>query len=393
MLLSFAGITLLRRCQWTRRKGNPVGTGVQRTLAGAAVMRVLYGGPLSLGSTCEHRLRAFRRAVCTDVIEFPFEKHLASGNFLFRKLTDRFQFSAALMRINTALLEAVERGKPDWIWLDKPIYFFPETIERLNSIGVITIAYMPDDPYGPRDDGVWRHFKTALPCYWGHVVPRELTRVDYIERGARRVVTVPFAYEPSLHFPPQTLGLRPPKTLDVSFIGSPYDDRAKWITKLVNDIPQLSFGLYGPGWRKHRSLLNSAGIVSNPGVWNDQYREVIWRSRLSLSFVTRANRDESSHKAIEIAASGTATLVEPSPVHNRIFRDQKSAYFFNDPNELSSVVRHALEHANEMEAVAANGARAVRSGGFSNDEVLSYAVAALELRTNKNHGSAREMTV
>ena len=34
-------------------------------------MRILYGAPLKFGSTSEHRLRAFRRAIAEEVVEFP----------------------------------------------------------------------------------------------------------------------------------------------------------------------------------------------------------------------------------------------------------------------------------------------------------------------------------
>jgi spore maturation protein CgeB len=342
-------------------------------------MRILYAGPLDLGSTSEHRLRAFRRSISEDIVEFPFERYLGSTVSPLRRLTDRFLASPAIAAINNALVQAVEASRPDCVWLDKPIYFHARTIERLLATDAKTVSYMPDDPYGPRNDFGWRHFNAALPHYWGHVVTREVTRREFIERGAHRVVSAPFAFEPSLHFPPSAVGLSPPKSLDLSFVGSPYDSRAEWIMKLATDLPDIRFGLFGPGWERHEAGLKKAGIVCNPSVWNDQYREVIWRSKLSLSFVTRSNRDELSHKAIEIAASGTAVLVEPSPVHNRVFRDRESAYFFDDPNALSDVVRDALSKGEEFKKIGSNAAKCVRAAGLGNDDVLCGALEGLGL--------------
>jgi spore maturation protein CgeB len=346
-------------------------------------MRILYGGPLNLGSTSEHRLRAFRRSVSEDIVEFPFERYLASALPPMRRITERFLVSPAISAINRALLQTVAATRPDCVWLDKPVYFHPKTIERLAASGAKTISYMPDDPFGPRNDAVWRHFTAALPHYWGHVVTREITRREFCDRGAKRVVSVPFAFEPSLHFPPGAVGLSPPRSLDLSFVGSPYDNRAEWIMKLATDLPDLRFGLFGPGWERHAARLKKAGISCNPSIWNDQYREVIWRSKLSLSFVTRSNRDELSHKAIEIAASGTAVLVEHSPVHNRVFRDRESAYFFDDPNTLSEVIRSALGRGEEFKKIGLHAAECVRAAGLSNDVVLCGALDGLGFPSGK----------
>jgi spore maturation protein CgeB len=342
-------------------------------------MRILYGGNLSLGSTSEHRLRAFRRSISGDLIAFPYERYLERGLPQLRKLGERFLVSSGIAALNRALIRIIEETRPECVWLDKPIYFHANTIRRIREIGAKAISYMPDDPYGPRNDFVWRHFKSALPYFWAHVVAREITRRDFVERGAERAVCVPFAFEPSLHFPPTSIGLSPPKDFDLSFVGSPYDDRAKWIIKLASELPAVRFGLFGPGWERHASKLRTAGISCQPAVWNDQYREIIWRSKLSLSFITRCNRDELSHKAIEIAASGTPVLVEPSPVHSRVFRHQESAYFFSNPNLLSTVIRDALSKGDDLKRVGANAARAVRSAKLSNDDIMYDALHKLEL--------------
>src|SRR5271168_3610686 len=250
-------------------------------------MRVLYGGNLEMGATTEHRLRALRRSISADVIEFPYEPYLAMRVPVLRRLSDRTLLSPGISAINRTLSALIARRRPDVVWLDKPVHFYPETIESIARSGVKVISYMPDDPYGPRRDFGWRHFKSALPHYWAHVVTREVTRCDFLKLGALRVANVPFAFEPSIHFPPAMLDLSPPRDFDVTFVGSPFDNRVEWITKLASDLPGIRFGLFGPGWKRHKSRLGEVGLVCNPPVWNDQYREVIWRSKLSLSFVTR----------------------------------------------------------------------------------------------------------
>jgi hypothetical protein len=338
---------------------------------------MVYGGQLGLGATTEHRLRAFRRSIDAELFELAYEPFLTTAVPGLRNVAERALWSPGINALNGALCHLVEEVRPDLVWLDKPVYFRPETVARISANGVKVVAYMPDDPYGPRGDFGWRHFKSALPYYWGHVVPRSVTRAEFIAHGAVRVVCVPFAFEPSIHFPPATIGLTTPKDYDVSFVGFPHDDRAASIIGLARKLPGLRIGLFGPGWRRYATALRGAGLRCQEPVWNDQYREIIWRSKLSLSFVTRSNRDESSHKALEIAASGTAVLVEPSPLHNRVFRDRESAYFFEHPSALPTVVSDALTTTERYCAVGLRGAEAVRAAGLDNDTVLRRALGEL----------------
>jgi hypothetical protein len=157
----------------------------------------------------------------------------------------------------------------------------------------------------------------------------------------------------------------------VIFVGSPYDRRAEWIMRLAQESPGLRIGLFGPGWRKHAAALRAAGLECRAPVWNDAYRETVWRSRLALSFITRSNRDELSHKAVEIAACGVPVLVEHSPVHSRVFRHGQSAFFFVEPEQLSTVVREALAMSGELGRVGLAAAAAVRAAELSNDQVLT----------------------
>jgi spore maturation protein CgeB len=354
-------------------------------------MRILYGGYLDFGATSEHRLRALRRLFPAEIFEIPFGRYLESPLPFVRRLTERILAGPGIAALNRALIEHATQFRPDLIWLDKPVYFPASTIRRLRDCGFAVVAYMPDDPFGPRRDRVWRHFKAALPYYSAHVVPREVTRRDFLERGAERVACVPFAFEPTVHFVSTALNLTTRKDFDVSFVGSPYDRRAEWIARLARQSPGLRLGLFGPGWDRFGSLLKGAGLSHQPAVWNDQYREVLWRSRLSLSFVTRGNRDELSHKAIEIAASGTAVLVEHSSLHNRVFRDRESAFFFDDPGSLADIIARALAEPELVNKVGAAGAGAVHAAGLSNDEVLRSAFAQLQAPNLAVPGSGPHM--
>ena len=341
-------------------------------------MKILYCSTGVSGSTATHRLRAFRR-IFSDVSYFCYDDLLALGIPGMSRVVDRFQVSPGAALMNRKLIETARRLRPDVIWFDKPIAVPRRVIEALGDLGARTIAYMPDDPYGPRNDPFWRLFKPALTAYWAHVVPREATIDDYRQRGVERVAMVPFSFEPSLHFPPEMARIASPKEFDFTFVGYPHDNRVEWIKHLARKLSGARFGLYGPGWSRYQDDLAQFGVSCNGPVWDDQYRDVLWRSRLSISFVTRSNRDRMSRKAIEIAACGCAVLVQPSSVHDETFKDRESAYFFEDPNGLPDLLTDILANPVELEAVAARGAQAVRQAGLANDDVYADAFRQLGL--------------
>lgn len=337
-------------------------------------LRVLYGGWTAFGMTSEHRLRAFRRCA-REVHEFSYEAHLETRIPLLRRFSDRFQLSPQVTALNAALLAEAERLRPELIWLDKPIYVFPKTIRSLREAGFRVAAYNLDDPLGPRNDPVWRHFIPAIPEFSAHVVPRAVQVQEYLDLGVPQVVKVPLTFEPSVHFSPDRLALVPNRDIDVSFIGFPHDDRFRWINAILKRLPHLRFGLYGWGWERYAARLDAAGVLSHGPVWNDQYREVLWRSRMSIAFVTRSNRDEMSHKAVEIAASGTAMLLETSPEHRRIF-PEASAIFFSDPDELPGLIERSLTSL-DLNAIGRAGESAVHRAGLSNDDAIRHALKEL----------------
>lgn len=348
--------------------------------------RVLYGGWTSLGMTSEHRLRAFRRVV-REVAVLSYDALLATRVPLMRRLSDRFQLSPQVAALNRALIAAAKRERPDLIWLDKPIYVYPATVARLRDAGFRVVTYNLDYPLGPRHDPVWRLLKPALPLYSAHVVPRQAQVPEYLALGVPQVVKVRLSFEPTVHFSAARLGLAANPDLDLSFIGFPHDERLRWIRAILARRPGLRFGLYGWGWEAHARQLRAQGLRCHGPVWDDQYRETLWRSRLSLAFVTRSNRDEMSHKAVEIAAAGTPLLVESSPEHHRIF-PAGSALFFSDPDELPDLVAAALAR-DDLAAIGAAGEAAVHRARLSNDDVIRHCLAELgyqQQRGNADHG-------
>ncbi len=151
------------------------------------------------------------------------------------------QVGQGVEHLNHAVLEAAEREQADVLFCDKVLSLRPDTLRHLRQSGVITVDYVNDNPFGPRRDPGWRLFRKAIPEYDLHAVPRSSSVTDFRKHGAREVTEIRFSYEPTIHFPPTQASAASSaekwsdscRDRNVSFIGTPYDDRGDFLTRLA----------------------------------------------------------------------------------------------------------------------------------------------------------------
>ena len=167
-------------------------------------MKVLYAGALTPNDTALHRLWALERLGARVV---PFSSRgYESSNAILRKVFFRLSAGSGVERLNVDLLQVAAAERPDVFWADKMLWIKPETLLKLRAMGILTVSYMIDNPFGTRQDPGWRLYRKDIQFYDLHVVQRETNIRDYKSRGARDVIKIQTAYEPTLHFPPNRNG-------------------------------------------------------------------------------------------------------------------------------------------------------------------------------------------
>ena len=336
-------------------------------------MRILYAGTLTENDSALYRLWALERLGHT-VIPMHFRDYEAK-NALVRKVQYRFSAGPGVLKINAAVLRIAAEERIDLFWADKILWIRPETLTALRTMGVTTVSYMIDNPFGSRRDPGWRLYLKDVPFYDLHVVQRDRNLAEYREHGARNVIKIQTAYEPSIHYPPPDGWSDRDRDRGVSFIGTPYDDRAAFLTRLWKefDLPVVVSG--GLVWRPALGAEATAGIYRNSKhgtgeLFCDEYREGIWRSKINLSFLTHSNQDEFAHKSFEIAGCGGFLLAERSDGHRQRFREDEEAVFFSSIEECVAKIRQYLPNEEARTRIATAGhARAVRDG-YHNDRQI-----------------------
>lgn len=341
-------------------------------------MKILYAGELRPGTSCLFRKWALER-LGHEVIGFE-----PSGYSLKNRLLNPIAFRLSLgphaTRLNRDILAAAERERPDLMWADKLLLLTPKTLQKVSAMGVTTISYMIDNAFGPRRDSGWRMYVRDIPYFDLHVTQRDVSLGHYLERGAKNVMKVQTAYEPSIHYASPVPLTDADRDREVSFIGTPYDDRAEILTRVSEaGLPVVISG-NTRSWKRALTPVAFDRMYRFGELYEDKYRESIWKSKINVSFLTKANQDEYTHKSFEIAGCGGFLLAERCAGHSAKFVEDKEAVFFGDEAELIAKIRQYLPDEPARTRIAAAGhARAVRDGYYNDVQVGRIVERAAEI--------------
>jgi spore maturation protein CgeB len=341
-----------------------------------SALKILYVGGLSQNDSSQYRAWALER-LGHEVIPLDFYPY-ESRSKLVRKVVHRLVAGPAVTRFNRDVLRAAERVKPDVFWADKMLWLRPRTLDKLRAMGIATVSYVIDNPFGTRRDSGWRLHLKDIPHFDLHVVQRDKNIADYLARGAHDVIKIQTAYEPTIHFPPPEGWSDKDRDREVSFIGTPYDDRARALKRLAGEFGfpvTVSGGLV---WKKALGKKAAAALYRGNGeLFCDDYREGIWKSKINLSFITHSNQDEFVRKSFEIAACGGFLLAERSAGHIARFVEDEEAVFFTGIDECAAKIRRYLPDEAARARIAAAGCERARKSGYDNDSQETLIVERL----------------
>ncbi|HEY1215482.1 MAG TPA: glycosyltransferase [Bryobacteraceae bacterium] len=351
-------------------------------------MKILYAASLSPNDSALYRQWALERQG-HKIVPLNFLTYMPK-NPLLHRLVYRAVLGPQVDRFNRDVIELAERERPGVLWADKLLWMRPRTLDRLREMGITLVSYMIDNPFGPRQDPGWRVYMKSIPHYDLHVVQRDKNISDYRSRGAKDVIKIQTAYEPTIHFPPPEGWSDQDRDREISFVGTPYDDRADTLAKLSEEFGVTISG-NGRSWRRALGPNAFSKLYREGELFRQQYREAIWRSKINLSFITHSNQDEFVHKSFEIAACGGFLLAERSQGHLDRFVEGEEAVFFTGFDELAEKIRRYLPDEQARARIAAAGQRRALRDGYHNDRQVELIVERIEsILRSARHGGLRD---
>ena len=339
--------------------------------------RVLYVGELGPGSTAQDRAVALQSlgAEVDAIGPDPRRGRLGRLDWL---LSSRLQISPSIQRLNAAIAERLAARPYDILWLDKAWMVQPATVKAARARTGSIVLFNNDNPWGEHERGLWRLHKRLIALVDEVMVPKYSVIRCYEKAGAPRVSVVDFGFAPERHFAPDVPLAKPH---ELCFIGTALKDgggirphRTEWMLELARRLPGR-ISVFGHGWRKALNGAERQFRTIADGAWGDVYRETIWRSKLSLSFITKDNWEESSHRAFEITACGGCLLAERSSRLEQSFIEGEEAVYFDNPEQAAELAIRLLEDDAARERIAAAGHRRAVCSGYDNQSRLAEAIA------------------
>ena len=336
-------------------------------------MRLLFVSALNPDYYGAYRLAALQRLGLESVVALDQQAYAGQG--LAGKLQFRTQMGPPVSRFNQEVLRLARENQSNVAWFDKALGLWPKTLRQLRGMGVFTVDYVNDNCFGPRHDPGWRLYRKTIPEFDLHALPRDVSLQDYKAHGARAVMRIRFSYEPTVHFPPANPLAESAQPRELSFIGTPYDNRAEFLTELWRKGLPVTVSGSEPHWRKALKPDAFRATFRDGEIKGASYREAIWRSRINLAFVTKANQDSVAHKSFEIAACGGFLLAERTPEHLECFLEDKEAVFFSSLDEAEAKARLYLKDTAARQQIAAAGRARAAVSGYDNDSMMRSVLA------------------
>ena len=131
------------------------------------------------------------------------------------------------------------------------------------------------------------------------------------------------------------------KKKKISFLGTNYMQRTKWISKLRHS--GFLIDCYGHGWKSKK-------------VTDGNYNHIINNSYLSLNFSeSRNNILQTKARVFEIAGSGSLCLTQISPDIKNFFKNFKEIILFTNMEDLKKKINFILKNPRLRNKIALNG--------------------------------------
>lgn len=270
---------------------------------------------------------------------------------------DRSRY-ADFAQLNGALLQAVERERPDVLLsVQTDVELWLETLALISGRGdVATVSWTTDDSWKyeqvPRFIGPWYHgIATTYPA----------AAAKYRRDGILNVHLTQWAANAEL--------LREPLPAaqcqyPVSFVGAAHGNRIRRVERLR--AAGIDVACFGHGW--------PAGPVPAAAV-----PDIMRRSVISLNFANARGDNQVKARTFEVPGAGGFLLSESAPGIETFYLPGREIALFHDDGELRRAIRRFLAAPEERDAIARAGfERTRREHTYDTrlDRLLAFALSA-----------------
>lgn len=337
-------------------------------------MRIFYTGSIHTSwlSTCLLRMNVLKE-LGHEVIEFDHLPYNYRGGKFLSRVYRRLKWGPPIFDYNRDMLKLATETQPDVVWVDKGIWLFPETIQKMKALGAKIVHYTPDPALCFHKS---RFFLRSVPHY-DLVVTTKRYEIDlFHEMGVKELMVQYPMFYPEVHVPPDpSPDELAEQQCDAVFIGTFTPDRYVYINPLIE--AGLDVRIYGNQWERCKDPILRKGIAGGPHSGRD-YNLRLACGRLALGLLSPLVPDTSTTRSVEIPAVGGFFFAQRTDEHKEMFEEDKEAVFFDSVGEMMEKATYYLNHPEERLRIAQAGLQRTRTSPYDGKSQISQVVEAIK---------------
>lgn len=315
-------------------------------------MKVLISGQWGRGSLEESYRRAFE-ALGHKTIQFNDRVIYQQGYPIPKnRITKRIFWKFLAKPVQSALLERVRETNPDLVFVLKGWYFKPETLRQLKQEFPETelFCFNPENPWseGFAYSNEW--MRESIPIFdsyftWGRFLISKLEAA-----GATRVEHLPFAHDPSLHYPVSVdTEEQTNYDSDIAFIGTWSKERERVINRLLD----FEITIWGNRWEKAAPSIQDRCTHST--AIGEEFSMICKGSNIMLDVLREQMIPSHSMKSFEIPACRGFLLCNKGKELDDFYRIGRDIVCYSDLEDIVNKVNYYLTAQKERERIAKSG--------------------------------------
>lgn len=318
-------------------------------------MKLLLVGSENIWSIEKYYLKYLKNHL-DHVSLFPARNYINEfrGKGFINKVLYRILPDVIHKKVNQELKVAIEKNKPDALWVFKGMEIFPETLLWAKMNGIKLINYNPDHPFlfSGRGSGN-NNVSQSIKHYDLHFCYNKIVMQKLITDYNLKTAFLPFGaeIEESLFY---SLANRP-EIIRTCFIGSPDKIRVNIIKEIANAGYEVD--VYGNEWNKYSEIKNNILINVFEAVYDDEFWKKIRQYRIQLNIFRNHNIGSHNMRSFEIPSIGGIMLAPDSPEHREFFTPGKEIFLYQGLKDLINKIDFILELSKSEAIEIRNNAR------------------------------------
>lgn len=318
-------------------------------------MKIIVLGHMSPGSNSRSLADGFIaagndvRCVDTSFASFP---RVGSRLWATKKVLQRVTKQTD-EKVRSDLRQAEDGFGPDLLVAIKTVMFDQGTFLGSKAARRVHVSF---DDVSNKDNVTPSYL--AGESSWDAIVTTKRHNISELEsRGARRVISIQGAYDPTYQRITVPYRMRPHA---VGFIGAARPDRSHLPTEMASRMPEEGI-VYGPRWERHYPQ-GLQGVTIRPNVELSEYTSAANSIRMGLVLLNSDNRDTHTMRSYETPACGQLFLGQRTEEHASMYEEGREALFFDTWEELWWKAEAGLRDPDRMERMAEAGHRRLTEG-------------------------------